>query len=281
MADKIRRLLCLYKLYARMDLQWFMQDKFTCALCIASDLLGSVASISGVFLLSQRFAGVAGLSADEALFFLGFFTLADGLNAMLFASNNVLHISRRVGRGQVDHMLIQPVPLWMQLLAEGFMPVSGNSGFLCGLALTIVSITRLGLAVTPAWLLLLLACLLLRMAVVTGWAYLAGASAFYKPAACEEISSLAIDVFSGLGKYPLSGLPSWLAGLLFTAVPVGLMAWLPAHILLGKMDAPVTLLLPVIIAAALLSAATYAFQKGLRHYVKFGCGRYRDLGHRN
>jgi len=248
----------MYALYARMDLRWFTQDTAVCCLVIFSELIANAASISGVFLLSRRFQGVGGLTADEVLFFLGLFTLADGLTFMLFGGFNVSNISRRVGRGQVDHMLIQPVPLWTQLLAEGFMPVSGSSGFLCGLLLTGVSIARLGLSVTPGWLLLLLACLVLRMAIALGASYLVGASAFYKPAACEEISSLVLDIFGTLGKYPLSGLPAWLTGLFLTAVPVGLLAWYPSYILLGKRDAPMALLLPVTVAAALLSAAAYA-----------------------
>ena len=80
-----------------------------------------------------------GLTADEVLFMLGFFQLADGFSYRMFGGFNAMMISRRAARGQVDHMLIQPRPLWMQLMGEAFMPVSGSSGFLMGIAVTVLA----------------------------------------------------------------------------------------------------------------------------------------------
>lgn len=280
MAAKLKRVLRLYGLYARMDYDWFTQDTFVCALVILSDIISNIASVSGILLLSMRFGGVGGLSADEVLFMLGFFTLADGL-VFMFAGFNISSISRRIGRGQLDHMLIQPAPLWMQFLTEGFLPVSGNAGFLCGLILTIVSIVRLRIAVTLPWLLLLLAYLLARCCISLSVNFLVGSSAFYRPAACEEISSLANDLLGTLGRYPLSGLPDWLLGLLTTVVPAGMMAWMPSLLLLRKLDALGYYVFPIAVAAVLLLLARTAFQKGMKHYVKYSCNRYRDLGHRS
>lgn len=280
MVAKLKQLGRLYALYARMDLQWFTQDTTVCLLAIFSDLLSSIASISGIYLLSVRFAGVGGLSADEVLFMLGFFTLADGLTFML-SGFNIGEISRRIGRGQVDHMLIQPLPLWMQIATEGFLPVSGNAGFLCGLVLLITAMVRLQLAVTLPWLALLVLYLVLRMVIILSINFLIGSSAFYKPAACEEISSLGNDLLKTIGKYPLSGMPGWLTGILTTVLPAGLMAWLPSLVLLHRLDAPLTLALPVAVAATFLLLAKYAFQKGMKYYVKYGSNRYRDMGHRS
>ena len=125
MADNRKGVFRLWKLYARMDLNWLLQDKATVLLVVITETLSNLSGMAGVLLLAVRFGGVGGLTADEILFMLGFFELADGLGWMLFGNYNVIHISRRIGRGQVDHMLIQPRPLWMQLLTEGFMPFSG------------------------------------------------------------------------------------------------------------------------------------------------------------
>ncbi len=279
MAAKLKRVFSLYALYARMDFAWFTQDTFSCGLCILSDIISNIASVSGILLLSVRFGGIGGFSADEALFMLGFLTLADGVQFMFLGGFNVIQISRRIGRSQVDHMMIQPIPLWMQLLTEGFLPISGNSGLLCGLVLTIIAIIRLGLIITPGWVLLFILLVAARSAISIGASYLIGSSAFYQPAACEEISGLVLDLFGTLGKYPLFGLPMWLTGILVTVIPAGLMAWLPALVLLGKAGtAPV--LLVVTIGAILLALGRMAFQKGMKYYVKHGVSRYRDLGHR-
>ena len=277
----VRELLKLYKLYGRMDLNWFLQDMTTCVIVMASEFISNVASVAGVLLLAARFGGVGGLSADEVLFLLGFFQLADGFTYMMFGGFNVMMISRRVGRGQLDHMLIQPRPLWMQMLGEGFMPVSGSSGFLIGIVVTWVACARMRIAITPLWIAALLFYVICHAAIKLGQSFLYGAGAFYRPVACEEISSNITDLLNLLGKYPLAGLPTWAIGLLFTAFPAGLMAYLPALILLHKVGESAYYALPACVAAAFLAAGLYLFRKGMRHYAEYSCNRYRDMGFRN
>lgn len=280
MAGKVRQVFRLYGLYARMDWLLLTRDVRTGLIFIFSDWVSAVSSVLGVALLAARFGGIGALGADEVLWMLGFFTLADGATHMLMDNCNALNISRVVGRGQVDHMLIQPCPLWMQLLTEGFLPFTGSSGFLTGLALTAVATARLGIAVTPGWALLLVLYVLSRIAAAVGVSYLAGAAAFYRPVSCEELSSVVLDALNAAGKYPLAAVPLWLQGLFVTALPVGLMAWFPSLLLLRKLDAPLAYVWPVAAGAALLSLAGLIFRKGLRHYARHGCPRYKAMGHR-
>lgn len=277
----LRELLGLYRLYAAMDLRWFLHDRATCAVVIASEFISNIASISGVFLLAVRFDGVGALNADEVLFMLGFFELAGGFLNMMFGNLNVLNISRRVGRGQVDHMLIQPRSLIMQLLTEGFMPVTGSSAFLVGIVLTAVSCIRLGIRVDIPWICAFIVYVLCHSAIKMGQSFLYGAAAFYRPVACEELSSMVLDMNSMIGQYPLAGLPGWAMAFLTTVFPVGLLAYVPALILLGKLEKGMYMALPVAVAAAFMAAAVLAFRKGLRHYAQNSCNRYRSMGHRS
>ena len=182
MADEIRSLLKLLRLYARMDLNWMLQDFKSALIVMFAALINNLTAVSGILLLAVRFGGAGGLNADEVLLMLGFFELADGLCYMLFGNYNVLHISRRIGRGQVDHMLIQPRPLIVQLLTEGFMPFSGSSGFLFGLVLTVLAWSRLALPVMPIRLAFLLLYILCHILLVLGQSFLYGAAAFRSPA---------------------------------------------------------------------------------------------------
>lgn len=257
------------------------RDARTGLIYILSDWVSAISSVMGIELLAVRFEGIGALSADEVLWMLGFFTLADGFTNMMLGNCNWLWISRVVGRGQVDHMLIQPVPLWMQILTGGFLPFTGSSCFLTGVALTAIATARLGLAVTPGWLLLLMIYVLARMAVAVGASYLAGTAAFYRPVACEELSTVVLDALNAAGKYPLAALPVWVQAIFLTALPVGMMAWLPSLLLLGRIDAPAAYVWPVAMGAALLSASGLLFRKGLKHYARNGCPRYKAMGFRN
>ena len=280
MADNIKSLFKLWKLYARMDLNWLLQDKATVLIVILTETLGNLSSMAGVLLLAVRFGGVGGLTADEILFMLGFFELADGLGWMIFGNYNVIHISRRIGRGQMDHMLIQPRPLWMQLLTEGFMPFSGCHGFLIGVVLTAIAVSRLEIGLSPVWFLLLLYYLVIHIVLRLSQSFLYGSMAFWKPVACEEISTMILDMNNQLGRFPLFGLPGWLGTILHTVLPIGLLAYFPALALLKDLGKPTELAFPFLVASVFLTAALICFKKGLKHYAKYSCNRYKEMGHR-
>lgn len=276
-----RRYLRLLGLYARMDLGWLTQDTKYSLICIFSDMLGIVSSISSVTLLAIRFGGIGGLSEAEMLFMLGFMTLAWGAFTMLACNFNVGNISRRIGRSQLDHMMIQPLPLAAQLATEGFAPFTGISGLICGAGVIAWAASRLE---TPlmwwAWpvMALLIVC---AVGIRLGMSYLISATAFYRPVSCEEISSVMLEALGTLAQFPLGGLGAALQGLLTTMLPAGLLGWFPALLMLGKADLMPGLLLPVFICTSACLLATLAFRKGLKHYVKVGSNRYRSMGHRN
>ena len=66
----LKELFGLYRLYGRMDLQWFLQDSRNSLILLAVDVVLGVADLAGLMLLAVRFQGVGGFSAREVLFFL-------------------------------------------------------------------------------------------------------------------------------------------------------------------------------------------------------------------
>lgn len=279
--DKLKQWARLLRLYARMDLRWLMQDTKACLIVVFSEWIGGLAGISGVFLLSVRFGGIGGFSQDEMLFLLALSMLGEGFLAMCFMGFNCGHISRRLGRGQLDHMLIQPVPLWMQLTTESFLPFTGSSTLLGGLVLLWVTLSRLQLALSPGWWLLLLGFLLVRAALTLSLSYLAGMTAIWQPVASEESSSVAIDLCNTLCRYPLIGIPEGLMLLLETILPIALMAYMPALVLLGKSPSSLGALWPFALAISFSFLTILIFKKGVKAYAKFGSKRYRSMGMRN
>ena len=276
MADEWRALWRLYRVYARMDLLWFLRDLRYCLLQMAADLVSAAACVSGIFLLAARFDGLGGMSQPEVLFLLGYATLVDGVYMLLFANNNAGQISRVIGRGQLDHCMLQPVPLWVQLLACGFAPVSGCSLLLCGAGVTAWAAAWGGLRVNA---LLLALCALCSCAVIVSVVYLISCLAFYAPVAAEEIAMEARGLFGEMKGYPLGGLPGAFQALLCTLAPVALTGWAPVRLLLGQ-AAPIGWLMLPLSAATAIVLMCCAFRKGLRYYATCGCSRYSGFGHR-
>jgi ABC-2 type transport system permease protein len=110
--------------------------------------------------------------------------------------------------------------------------------------------------------------------------YTWGALAFWSPRAAEEVNSSTWDLIHQLSPFPLEGLATGVLLSLVTVVPVGLVAWYPARVLLG-IDVP-TWAIAIVPAAAtfLLGLTSWMFARGMQHYGHTGSTRYLAHGHR-
>jgi len=276
----IRRVGALFALYAKMDFAWLLRDTKTALIVIAAESISQIAGITGVFLIAWRFDGIGNMDRYEVLLLLGYATLLQGVYNFFFNGGNTGHLSRRIGRGQLEHMMIQPVPLGLQLITDGFLPVTGNGGLIAGIAVTSVAVRHIGLTVTPAWLLLFTGQLFAGLAVLVGMLYLGSVAAFYHPVAAEEITSDIYNTATRLSAFPLSDLSRGAQTLLVTALPAGLLAWFPTLVLLGRPPLGLTAAFPFLAASVLALLTGVLMKKGWLHYAREGSIRYSDVGHR-
>lgn len=274
-----RQLVRRWRLYAAMDLLFVARGPGAAFAYYVAEFLIGLAAVTATFLLAARFDGIGPWTRTQVVFLLGYALLVRGLATALF-NYNVLTISRRIGRGQLDHLLIQPQPLWMALVTEGVAPFTGSGMLLPGAGLVAWSIGQLGLRPTPLWLALLVLYLGASVLVVFAFNYVWGSLAFWAPRATEEINSSTSDLMSQLAPFPLDGLAGPALGALLTLVPVGAVAWYPSRVLLG-LDSSILGVLGLPLVALLLGAAAIvAFRVGLHHYGRTGSTRYLDYGHR-
>jgi ABC-2 type transport system permease protein len=275
----IRRILRLWKLYALLDFTFLMSDLKLALTWYISDGVVNLASVTATLLLADRFAGIGAWSRYQVVFMLGYATIVSGLMNMLFGYN-VLMISRRLGRGQLDHTLIQPQPIWLSLLTEGFMPFSGSPMLLPGIGLLLWSASKLSLAITPGWLALLALNLAASSVVVLAFCFLWGSLAFWAPRAAEEISSSSLRLLYQLKAFPLDGLGHILLSGMLTVLPVGFVAWYPCRALLGLDPSDWARWITPLAAVIFAIATSWIFMKGMRYYGSTGSQRYSSLGHR-
>lgn len=280
MVANIKRLFQLWGIYAKLDLLWFLRDTKYCIANIAADIITNLSALAGVFLLAERFGNIGGMNSNQVLFMLGYACVVDGVMLMFFSMNNVAWISRLIGRGQLDHRVIQPVPLWMQFATEGFIPISGNSMLLCGLGITGYAVSSLALPVGVLWVGSFLLSVCCSVGVILSYSYIFGSLAFYAQVAGEEISTTAVGLFGALKTFPIGGLSLATKTVLCTIVPVGLAAWFPASVLLGQAPQGMPEALLLIITITLALAAATMFRKGMNYYAKRGSIRYSARGHR-
>ena len=280
MVDKLQRFLKLYALYAKMDLAWLLRDKTFAILAIAADMISNLSSVTGVVLLAWRFDGIGGMGRFEVLFMLSYITIITGIFQTFCSNGNTAHISRRIGRGQLEHMFIQPMSFKAQLATEGFIPFSGSSNLISGTVIMIVAIINLDIALTWWWILSLIFNIIITVAIILGKSYLASSLTFYAPVQAEEISTYVIDDLGHISTFPLSGMPVLLQFTLITIIPTGILAWFPTLALFGRAPLNFPAWYPFLFAILLWIIAAYFFRKGLNYYVKKGINRYLSTGYR-
>lgn len=266
-------------MYAILDFTFVMADLKLALTWYIADAVSNLAAVTATLLLATRFTGIGGWSYHQLIFMLGYATLIGGLMTMLFGYN-VLQISRRLGRGQLDHTLIQPQPIWLALLTEGFMPFSGSSVLLASVGLLAWAGGHLPLALSPGWLALFALNVLASAAIVVSFAFLFGSLAFWAPRAAEEISASATTLLFQLKGFPLDGLGPLLLGGMLSAVPAGLVAWYPARALLGLDPSGWAVWATPLVALAFVALTSLIFRKGMNYYGRTGSQRYSSFGHR-
>jgi ABC-2 type transport system permease protein len=266
-------------MYAWLDLIWVTRSSTQFILYYLSELIVSLAALTSLLLLAERFNGLGPWGQDQLVFMLGYAALVSGFLDMFFGFN-VLFIGRRLGRGQFDHTLIQPQPIWMALLTDGFNPFGSSGTFLAGTALLLWSAPRLTLPLSLGWLSLFGINVLASAAIVLSVSFVWGSLAFWAPRAAEEINTPLMRIFDSLKFFPLDGLSVGMATGLLTAMPVGFVAWYPARALVGLDSSGFGLFTTPLAAVAFAALAAFIFQQGMRHYARLGSGRYRAMGHR-
>lgn len=281
------RLLQLWWLYAKMDFLWMTQDWRFFITAYLSDALTLVASVTTTLLLAARFSGIGHWSFAHVIFMLAYATMIVALQDTLF-SYNVAFISRRIGRGQLDHILIQPLPMWVILLTEGFSPVLGSGLMISAGALLVWSMAAL--PALPAmtgpvgtallWLALLVANVLGSLVILLSFAFVSGSLAFWAPRSAEEINSSTNAIISNLKVFPLDGMHPALLTTMLSVVPVGFIAWYPSRALLGLDPWPLAPLVTPLAALASSAVAGWLFHLGMRQYGRTGSQRYLSHGHR-
>ncbi len=272
----------LWRIYAWMDWVWLTRDFKFFFINYLADLVISASGVTLTLLMAERFAGIGPWSRDRIIFMLGYAMAVRGLAHSLFGFN-VLHISRRLGRGQLDHSLIQPQPLWLTLLTEGFTPFTGSGTIFAGLGLQIWAGFRLGLPWTGLWIGRWIVDSLLSVFIILLFSFAWGGLAFWAPRSAEEVSTAANRLFERLQGFPLDGVGPGARVVLLTCLPVGLSAWYPAGALLADRSEPAW---PegawmAVLTAAFALLVFIIFKGGLNYYEQVGSKRYSGWGHRS
>jgi ABC-2 type transport system permease protein len=261
---------------ARLNATRILHTREQAILGTLTDFIWHSGTMLAPILVAVRFGHIGSWPATSVVFMLGYGGVVASLMDAL--GDSPWYISQFIGRGKLDHFLVRPQPLWRILLTDGFTPFDFWPVLALGLALMAWSVVRLHVTVSPGWLLLLGINLLASISVQTAFLYAWGCLAFWAPRGAEQICSAAASLLGEM-RLPLDPVPRALRVVLTSAIPSGLLSWLPSRALLhiagaGAVDAWLTPLAAVVLGAF----ALLLFRLGLRRYRQTGSMRYTDYG---
>jgi ABC-2 type transport system permease protein len=178
---------------------------------------------------------VAGWTREEAYLL----TAVNGLSHQLFLCffiNSIFNVGTWVWNGQLDYVLLKPMPPLLGILFNGQFVVSNLPNLAVSLGAVVYFLAGSSLPGAVAWWAPLAFALFVAagLAVRIGLALLCVAPAFLS----ERLTD-GEDAFwsvASLGRYPPSIYPRALELALTFAVPLGMLAAVPAGVLFGKLS---------------------------------------------
>lgn len=207
------------------------------------------------WVLFQRFPDIQGWRMDDVLLLYALGTVSFGLSAVLFG--NVMRLGQLIQEGEIDYFLTLPrPPLIHALAARTNVSAWGDILFGAGL-ITILTggdpwaLVRFFLVVLPA------------VAVFVSFGVLVHSAAFLLGSA-QDLAGLMQNALMTFSLYPETLFSGWVKFTLFTAIPAGLMAYLPVSLIHSFDGGGYAVLVLGALVFTLLGRA--AFHTGLRRY---------------
>ncbi|ANS73339.1 hypothetical protein AWM70_01035 [Paenibacillus yonginensis] len=225
--------LSIYKLLILTTLRSRMQYKFN---FVFGSLMAAIVQINEFLMVAivlYKFGEIKGWSLYEIGYLYAVLTLARTLYRTF--GDEVHHLEKYLVSGDLDGVLIRPLPVLLALMPQGFRLMIGEvlqGGFV--LVWAFIGLLRSG---QIDWT----AIPLTLFIIVTGAGILfaiglATATMGFWTTRISELQNLTEDAARAAAQYPLTLYPKWLSGLLLTVIPVGLVNYIPSlYILRGEL----------------------------------------------
>lgn len=263
----LRNYIKLYLILIRTSVRSRMQYRFNFAF---GTILAAIIQLSEFLMIAivlAKFGAVRGWTMHEVGYLFAVMTLAKTLYRTF--GNEVHNLERYLVEGELDQLLTKPLPVLLSLMPRGFRIMFGE--VIQGGAILAWSLGAMLHSGQVTWL----AIPQTLFAIVTGGVVLfaigmATATCGFWTTRISMLQNMTEDAAQTAARYPLTLYPGWMSGLLLTAIPVGLVGYVPAlYILRGELGLWV---FPVLAVASCLAVLL------VLRFWKFGISKYQSTG---
>ncbi|SDJ97244.1 ABC transporter permease [Nonomuraea jiangxiensis] len=262
---EVLRALRLYVLLQRASARGAMQYRLNTVIGILCGAVWQGTGFAFVWVVMTTFPSLAGWGLAEIAFLYGLRLTAHALAMIPMISVN--DIQWVVREGEFDRFLLRPLNPLVQLM--------GNRMGIAQFGDLLVGVTLLAVAAQHAhvrwdvWLVAFCLAAIAGGALIEAAFFLALCSLALRMIDTFQLRVFVDDVFSKFGSYPMKifgGVVEWV---LTFALPVAFVAYVPASVVLGKLDSPWAPAAPVL-GAGLIVLAYRIWRRQLDHYQSVG-----------
>lgn len=257
----------LYALLIRASIRSRMQYKFNFLLSSLFACLMYALEFSVIALLLSKFGALKGWTLPEAAYLYGVIILSHTVYRIL--ASDVHRLENYFVSGDLDQLLIRPVPVLLALMSQNFSLQAGqfvqSAAVLVFSIATLLSSGQVGWTVIPQTL-----CAVLCGAVILFSIGLCTATVGFWTTRINELQNFTEDASRNAALYPLDIFPAWLKTILLTVIPVGFVNYVPALYIIRHEAGPWLLAATAAFAMLFLSASLLFWRYGVTKYQSTG-----------
>ncbi|GIP33819.1 ABC transporter permease [Paenibacillus sp. J2TS4] len=260
-------MLKLYGILIRASIRSRMQYKFNFIFSSVMAAFINIVEFLLIAILLSKFGHIKGWSLYEVGYLYSVLILSRSIYRSL--ASDVHHIERYLVNGELDQLLIRPIPILLALMTQNFTILLGE--FLQGSIILIICIQglmasgQMTLTAIP-----LTIVIIVSGAVVLFTIGLVSATSGFWITRVRDLQNITEDATHTAARYPLLLYPKWLQLLLVSILPVGLVNYVPALYILRGQFGPWLLILTTSLAALFLWLGLRLWRVGLSKYQSTG-----------
>lgn len=261
----MKRGLKLYGHYISITVRSMMQYKVSFLLTAVGQFLVSFNVFLGIFFLFQRFSNVKGFSYSEVLLCFSIMLLEFSLAEMYARGFDMF--PNLVRRGEFDRIMVRPRSPILQVLGSRF-ELTRIGRMLQAVVMFVYGISVSGVNWTFGKVMTVVFMLIGGSALFTGL-FLIYASLSFFTLEGLEFMNVFTDGAREYGKYPVNVYGKRMLQFCTFIVPYALVQYYPLLYLLGRVDSPAYIFIPLL--AVLFLVPCYGLWRfGVRHYQSAG-----------
>ncbi|WP_135553898.1 ABC transporter permease [Paenibacillus cymbidii] len=260
-------MLRLYVQLARASLRGQMQYKFNFIFSSVMVVFMFGIEFATIGIVVARFGGIKGWDVYQVGYLFAIMMFVRAFYRML--AGEVNYFEKYLVEGNLDQLLLRPVPVLLVLTTRQFRPMLGE--LVLGGATIAICIGHMIAAEQVTWI----AIPLTAVVVVSGTTILfaiglATATVGFWTHRIDDLQRMTDDAASTASRLPLTIYPGWLRIGLLTVVPTGFAAYVPSLYVIRHEAGVWVLLATLAVAGVLLAGALKFWRFGIAHYQSTG-----------